>query len=154
MTQEEKIAIADSAIRKFFGMTVEELKTVSRKREYAEARHVWWWMVRAGTGLSFSNIAKRFNRNHATVLHGIRCLNDMIFSSHSFCARMEKICLYAEERGWGDPSKAFLRMPVSHGYEFPRDMGRDREGVYISDNLIPTEHLLSIPLTSLKFQTL
>lgn len=42
-----------------------------RKREYVDIRHFCFWAIRNSTKLPLNKIGKFFERDHATVLHGI-----------------------------------------------------------------------------------
>lgn len=54
------------------------LKRNTRKRQYVEARAVFYKLCREFTKLSLEEIGKQVNRDHASVLHGIRSLNNWI----------------------------------------------------------------------------
>jgi len=62
-------------VNKHFGIDIAE-KT--RKFEYVFARACYYYLCRKFGGFSFSKIAKSVNKNHATVLHGLKELPYMI----------------------------------------------------------------------------
>lgn len=123
MTTTEKKDIACSVIEQHFKVTMEELKTKSRERRFAFPRHIWWWMMRTGTGASLEQLARHFNKDHATTLHGIRNIKNQIFCSHDFCKDLESICQQAADLGWTGPAHEFLKSEFAHNYEFPRNFG-------------------------------
>jgi chromosomal replication initiation ATPase DnaA len=43
-----------------------------RFRDVAEARHIFYWFARVYTHRSFPEIARFINRDHATIMHGVR----------------------------------------------------------------------------------
>jgi len=47
----------------------------TRKRQYVEARAIYYKLCRIFTQLSLEQIGKSVNRDHASVLHGIRSIN-------------------------------------------------------------------------------
>jgi hypothetical protein len=47
----------------------------TRKRQYVEARAIYFKLCRIFTQLSLEQIGKSVNRDHASVLHGIRSIN-------------------------------------------------------------------------------
>lgn len=49
-----------------------ELVGRCRKREYVDIRHFAFWAIRSSTKLPLKKIGAFFDRDHATVLHGIR----------------------------------------------------------------------------------
>jgi len=54
------------------------LKRNTRKRQYVEARAIFYKLCREFTKLSLEEIGEQVNRYHASVLHGIRSLNNWI----------------------------------------------------------------------------
>jgi len=54
------------------------LKRNTRKRQYVEARAIFYKLCREFTKLSLEEIGKQVDRDHASVLHGIRSLNNWI----------------------------------------------------------------------------
>jgi len=54
------------------------LKRNTRKRQYVEARAIFYKLCREFTKLSLEEIGEQVNRDHASVLHGIRSLNNWI----------------------------------------------------------------------------
>ena len=47
----------------------------TRKRQYVEARAIYFKLCRIFTQLSLEQIGKSVNRDHASVLHGVRSIN-------------------------------------------------------------------------------
>jgi len=54
------------------------LKRNTRKRQYVEARAIFYKLCREFTKLSLEEIGKQVDRDHASVLHGIRSLNNWV----------------------------------------------------------------------------
>ena len=59
------------------GISVSEIESKSRKKETVTARHVYWFYLKS-KGFGYNEIARMFNRNHATVFHGINKIRDFI----------------------------------------------------------------------------
>ena len=57
---------------KYFGLTREDLISKNRSRPLTTARHVAMYMMRECTGLSLIKIGELFDRDHTTVLHGVK----------------------------------------------------------------------------------
>jgi len=68
-----------------------ELKGKSRKREINDIRQTSMWILRKGTSLSFANIGAIFNRHHATVLHAVESVNNMIETDGMYRGQVEQI---------------------------------------------------------------
>ena len=56
----------------YFGLTRDDLTSKSRSRPLTTARHVAMYLLRECTGLSLIKIGEWFDRDHTTVLHGIK----------------------------------------------------------------------------------
>lgn len=59
-------------VSKMTGISIEELKSKSRKREVVDARFVYYRHARATTRESLARIGKLVKRDHSGVVHGIR----------------------------------------------------------------------------------
>ena len=58
-------------------LPIDILKSNCKVRKVTEARQFYYKRARELTGKTFSEIGKVVNRNHATVLNGIRVVNDI-----------------------------------------------------------------------------
>lgn len=56
-------------INKFFNIDIDKQ---TRIEKYVEARMIYYWICYYFTNMNLSKIAKTVNKNHATVLHGIK----------------------------------------------------------------------------------
>ena len=61
-----------------FKIEPELFKTAKRHRYISEPRQVLFHLLRKYTALSFSLIANRYNKDHATVLYGDRHIQDLL----------------------------------------------------------------------------
>jgi chromosomal replication initiator protein len=59
------------------GISEETLKSKTRIREVAEARQIYFKRASQITKLSLAAIGKFVNRDHATVIHGIKAVNNI-----------------------------------------------------------------------------
>jgi chromosomal replication initiator protein len=62
----------------YFGLTRDDLTSKNRSRPLTTARHVAMYLLRDQTGLSLLRIGERFERDHTTVMHGIRKVESMM----------------------------------------------------------------------------
>lgn len=62
-------------VSKMTGISIEELKSKSRKREVVDARFVYYRRAKEKTRHSLIEIGKLVHRDHTTVLHGIKEAN-------------------------------------------------------------------------------
>jgi|TARA_R100001509_G_scaffold165324_1_gene146408 hypothetical protein len=49
-----------------------DLRSNSRREDYIEGRAIVYYILRYKLGLTYQQIAKVFNKNHATVLHALK----------------------------------------------------------------------------------
>lgn len=79
MTNEQKLEYILNAVAEEWGVTVERIKSKSRRAEYVEARQVYCKLAKQITGAPFANIGAKLNgRDHTTIIHSIRHINDII----------------------------------------------------------------------------
>lgn len=77
----KKINLIDNIINevaKFYSLTPEDVKSKCRKRNIVKARFIAIYIIREETDLSLNDIAKIFNRDHSTIIHSIRIINDTL----------------------------------------------------------------------------
>ena len=85
----------------------EQLKTKCRKRELNDVRQTAMWIIRKGTSMSFYDVGKIFNRHHATVLHAVRNVENMIETDNMYRAGVEQILNHIDNQ---DLNRAFNRL--------------------------------------------
>lgn len=64
----ERIALN---VTKWHGVGIKDLRGPSRIPHIVAARHDWWSRLYE-SGLSYSEIARRCNRDHTSIMHGVR----------------------------------------------------------------------------------
>ncbi len=68
-----------NACSNMYGISVEEITGVSRRRQLVTARHVAMYIMRELTDLSFPAIAGEFgNRDHTTVIHAVNKIKQLM----------------------------------------------------------------------------
>jgi chromosomal replication initiator protein len=63
---------------KYFGFRREDLSSKSRSRPLTTARHIAMYLLRELTGLSLIKIGELFDRDHTTVMHGIKRIEQLM----------------------------------------------------------------------------
>ena len=82
-----RILIADciDAVAEHYGLTREQIKGPSREWQYAHPRQLAMWLARGLTDRSLPDIGRHFgNRDHTTVLHAIRAVNERRMANRRF----------------------------------------------------------------------
>ncbi|TRZ80533.1 hypothetical protein D4R86_04235 [bacterium] len=75
MIEEPKLII--NQVADYFNLLPENVICTERKREYIKAKHIAMYAFRTFTNLSLREIGYNFNnKDHATVLHAIKSVND------------------------------------------------------------------------------
>ncbi len=69
----------------------------TRKRNYVEARAMYYKIVRDNTRLSLEAIGKTVNRDHASVFYGIKSLSNWIDTDRTIKARYRLLVEQVEE---------------------------------------------------------
>lgn len=67
-----------SAVAAATDVTIEEMISRDRRMQVAEARHITIYLCRIRTGETMTAIGKYFARDHTTVIHAIRKVEDLI----------------------------------------------------------------------------
>jgi len=69
----------------------DQLKSKCRKRELNDVRQIAMWIIRKGTSMSFYDVGKVFNRHHATVLHAVNHVEEMLQTDPLYRAYVQSI---------------------------------------------------------------
>ena len=64
------------AVAEVYNIKVQDLKGDRRHKQLVRPRHVAMWMVRKNTDLSFPEIGRVFERDHATVQHAVKKIEE------------------------------------------------------------------------------
>lgn len=67
------------------------LSTKTRKIEFVYARAIYFLLCREKTNLSLNKIGQTLGKDHATVLHAIKMIEDVYFQDPYFCNMYENI---------------------------------------------------------------
>ena len=63
-----------SSVYQKYGVKKDVLISAKRNKEVAFARHIAIYIIREVTEMSFPNIAKIFNRDHATIINSVETI--------------------------------------------------------------------------------
>lgn len=62
----------EAIVAKMAGVTIDEIHSHDRDREFADARAMVWLIAREYMNLSYPLIGRLFNRDHTTVMSGVK----------------------------------------------------------------------------------
>ncbi len=81
--KEVSLALIQSVVSQHYKVTLDDIRSKSRRQIVAHPRHVAIYLSRTLTKESLESIGKAFNRNHATVLHAVNSVRrEMSKKSH------------------------------------------------------------------------
>ncbi len=69
----------------------EDAKSRSRHRRVVECRQICMWIIKNKTNLSLYAIGQLFDRDHATVIFGIKNINNFVELNHELGKRAQDI---------------------------------------------------------------
>jgi len=78
-------------VSEHFAVPVDEIKSVKRIKEIVIPRQIAMYLARRYTSLSTIELEKVFNRNHATILHGISSIENKIKSNEEISKTVETL---------------------------------------------------------------
>lgn len=91
----ETPGLSAEAIRDFvaaqFKVSVGDLRSKSRKKEVAFPRQISMYLARKLTDEALAGIGKAFNRDHSTVVHSIRVINEAVARNGSVRGQVEHL---------------------------------------------------------------
>lgn len=74
-----------------FGVSVEQVVNGSRKHPLPDARHTFAYIARKATGARVKDIGRRMNKDHASALHGIKKIADLLTYDREMAAHIARI---------------------------------------------------------------
>ena len=90
MRQSKVFELVVNAVQ--FSSGLHDLKAKTRRREYVDARRIAYYILRNVHGFSFQSIAKEFDKNHASVIHGIKDFDFLLKPDKSLHEIYNKSC--------------------------------------------------------------
>lgn len=91
-TREISMDFIQKIVCDYFGMPVETINSKTRKREIVQVRQLSMYFSKKMTNNSLANIGKHCgNKDHATVLHACKTINNLIDTDPKFRAQVEEI---------------------------------------------------------------
>ena len=79
-------------VSNYFDASIEDMKGKTRKREIVVPRQVSMYLTKEYTNMSLKAIGYHFgNRDHSTVIHAIKTVNDMMDTDQKFNSMMQDI---------------------------------------------------------------
>jgi len=78
-------------VYKKYGISREQIAGKSREKDIVAARHILNYLVRTVTEMSYPNLAKLTNRNHATVMASMEAVNKKMITNPSFSVEIKNL---------------------------------------------------------------
>jgi len=93
-------------IAEAFDVPFEALSDKTRERDVVEARHFTMWFYVNHEHLGKSRTAAKFNRHHATVIHALTTVDNLLQTDKGFIYKSNKALKALEEAGIIEPETA------------------------------------------------
>ncbi len=91
-SREVSIDYIQKLVTEFYGLSVDQLKSKTRKREIVQARQISMYYAKSMTKASLKSIGTYFGgRDHSTVIHACQTVNDLIDTDKKFKNDVEEI---------------------------------------------------------------
>ena len=98
-----KKLIIGRIIAEAFDVPFEALSDKTRERDVAEARHFAMWFYVNHEHLGKSRTAAKFNRHHATVIHALTTVDNLLQTDKGFIYKSNKALKALREAGIIEP---------------------------------------------------
>jgi chromosomal replication initiator protein len=91
-SREVSIDYIQKLVTEFYGLSVDQLKSKTRKREIVQARQISMFYAKSMTKASLKSIGTYFGgRDHSTVIHACQTVNDLMDTDKKFKNDVEEI---------------------------------------------------------------
>lgn len=92
VSKEISIEYIQKLVCDFFGITIDQVKSKTRKREIVQARQISMFFAKDLTKSSLKTIGMHFGgRDHSTVIHACQTVNDLIETDKKFKSDVEEL---------------------------------------------------------------
>lgn len=92
VSKEISIEYIQKLVCDYFGITIDQVKSKTRKREIVQARQISMYFAKDLTKSSLKTIGMHFGgRDHSTVIHACQTVNDLIETDKKFKADVEEL---------------------------------------------------------------
>jgi len=78
MSEQDKAEIIIKEVCRYYNTSFEKINVPCRGRKLVEPRQVIMYFMNKNTGLSLRMIGDYFNRDHATTIHSVRTVTNLI----------------------------------------------------------------------------
>ena len=85
------------ATASYYGIKLSDLKSTRRERKIARPRQLAMYLAKEMTSLSLLDIATQFERDHTTIIHAIRTMEDLLVRDSQLSADKESIIMRVKE---------------------------------------------------------
>lgn len=107
ISPESYIELLEHKLCSVYGIKHGHLIKGGRHREVVDARRILFWSLRQLFGLSLSTIGRRYNKDHATVLHGLRTFDNLVKTDVAFRYKAETCLKFLHNQGWSEPLEVY-----------------------------------------------
>ena len=81
----------------FYGLTIADLKSTRRERRIARPRQLAMYMAKQMTTLSVPDIALHFGRDHTTIMHAVKQIENLLKRDHKLGQDMQTLMYRLKE---------------------------------------------------------
>lgn len=85
------LPVVEKIICTEYGILCGELKNKTRKREYVISRQFCMFWIMKHTKSSLSSAGMHYNKDHATVMHSVKTINNLLDTSANFREKHNRI---------------------------------------------------------------
>jgi chromosomal replication initiator protein len=91
-SREISIEYIQKLVSDYYGISIDQIKSKTRKREIVQARQISMYFAKQLTKASLKNIGMYFGgRDHSTVIHACQTVNDLIDTDKKFKSDVEEL---------------------------------------------------------------
>lgn len=101
---------AFNAITKFTGVTLSDMQSPRRHHHVVYFRNFFFWLMRKSMGATLTEIGKQVNRDHATVINGVKVFEAMIENEEPYRLVISEIISDLERCGYTRPRAHFQEL--------------------------------------------
>lgn len=98
-THERQVSVPDiqRVTADYYGLKVADLKSTRRERRIARPRQLAMYLSKQMTTLSLPDLANHFERDHTTIIHAVKLIEDLLKSDHQMGKDMQNIMSRLQE---------------------------------------------------------
>lgn len=117
MTTKQRIQVIEKQVCNYYEVDPEKLYVHNRLSKYVKARYLTWHYSRKIFSITLRDIADQYKRHHTSIIHGLRTVEDSIYTKTYLYHDILALDRVMEEIGIINNMKVVIEVPCGTNWK-------------------------------------